>query len=55
MVLAHVLRCRSVLSGAAAGLIPLAIGIGLLIDSNMQAKAIASNPPTPPPPTYPTA
>jgi hypothetical protein len=40
VVLAAVVRVREVLSGAAVGLIPLAIGIGFLIDTKIQSKEI---------------
>jgi hypothetical protein len=39
-VLAHVEQERDVLSGAAASLIPLAIGIGFLIDAKIRRKEL---------------
>jgi hypothetical protein len=36
-----ILQVREVLAGAAAGLIPLAIGIGFLIDYNLQKRDLA--------------
>jgi len=44
--LTHIVQERLILCGAAVGLIPLAIGIGLLIDMGIQRKDL---PPTPPP------
>ena len=38
VVLAAIVRTREVLSGAAAGLIPFAIGVGFLIDYNLQKR-----------------
>ena len=38
--LAYVLRERDVLCGAACGLIPLGIGIGLLIDARIQSREL---------------
>jgi hypothetical protein len=38
VVLASVLHVREVLSGAAAALVPLAIGVGFLIDTRIQTK-----------------
>jgi hypothetical protein len=40
VVLAIILQVRPVLAGAAVGLIPLAIGVGFLIDTKIQAKEI---------------
>ena len=40
IALAEVLRVREVLCGAAVGLIPLAIGIGFLVDTNIQTREI---------------
>ena len=44
VMLAHVLDVRPILAGAAAGLIPLAIGVGLLIDARLQAAPPAAKP-----------
>jgi len=44
-MLTHVVGERLILCGAAVGLIPLAIGVGLLIDMGIQRKEL---PPTPP-------
>ncbi len=44
-VLAAILHERDVLAGAAAALVPLAIGVGLLIDAKMQERDL---PPAPP-------
>ena len=41
LVLAWILGVHEVLSGAAAGLIPLAIGIGFLIDYNLQKRDLS--------------
>jgi hypothetical protein len=41
LVLAEILQVRAVLSGAAAGLIPLAIGIGVFIDYNLQKRELS--------------
>jgi hypothetical protein len=41
IVLSMVLQERDVLSGAAAGIIPLAIGIGFFIDYNLQKRELA--------------
>ena len=41
LVLTEILQVRAVLSGAAAGLIPLAIGIGFFIDYNLQKRDMA--------------
>jgi len=46
MALTHIVQNRMVLCGAAVGLIPLAIGVGLLIDMSIQRK---DQPPAPPP------
>jgi hypothetical protein len=40
-LLAVILKERDVLAGAAAALVPLAIGVGLLIDARAQAREIA--------------
>lgn len=40
-LLEQILREREVLSGAAAGLIPLAIGIGFLVDYSLQKRELA--------------
>jgi len=61
MALTHITQERMVLCGAATGLIPLAIGLGLLLDASIQtrslkeAQAAAIAPPAPPvePPVYP--
>jgi hypothetical protein len=41
LVLEQVLHVREVLAGAAAGLIPLAIGIGFFIDYNLQKRELS--------------
>ena len=41
VVLEVILQVREVLSGAAAGLIPLAIGIGFVVDYNLQKRELA--------------
>ncbi len=41
IVLSVILRERDVLSGAATGLIPFAIGIGFLIDYNLQKREMS--------------
>jgi len=41
LVLEQILHVREILSGAAAGLIPLAIGIGFLIDYNLQKRDLS--------------
>jgi len=41
LVLTEILHVREVLSGAAAGLIPLAIGIGFFIDYNLQKRELS--------------
>jgi hypothetical protein len=41
LVLTVILQVREVLSGAAAGLIPLAIGIGFFIDYNLQKRELS--------------
>jgi hypothetical protein len=41
LVLAEILHVREILSGAAAGLIPLAIGIGFFIDYNLQKRELS--------------
>lgn len=61
MALTHITQERMVLCGAATGLIPLAIGFGLLLDASIQARSLkeaqaaAIAPPAPPvgPPVYP--
>ena len=40
IVLTIVVQVREVLSGAAAALIPLAIGVGFLVDTKIQTKAL---------------
>ncbi|MEO6923113.1 MAG: DUF6249 domain-containing protein [Bryocella sp.] len=40
VALAAIVQSRAVLSGAAVGLIPLAIGLGFLIDTKIQSKEI---------------
>lgn len=41
LVLTEILHVREVLSGAAAGLIPLIIGIGFFIDYNLQKRELS--------------
>ena len=41
LVLAEILQVRAVLAGAAAGLIPLAIGFGFFIDYNLQKRELS--------------
>jgi hypothetical protein len=41
LVLTEILHVREVLSGAAAGLIPLAIGVGFFIDYNLQKRELS--------------
>jgi hypothetical protein len=41
VVLTAILQVREVLSGAAAGVIPLAIGIGFFIDYNLQKRELS--------------
>jgi hypothetical protein len=41
VALASIVQVREVLSGAAVGLIPLGIGIGLLIDAHIQSREMA--------------
>ena len=41
VVLAAILHVREVLSGAAAGLIPLAIGVGFFIDYHLQKRELS--------------
>jgi hypothetical protein len=41
LVLASILHVREVLSGAAAGVIPLAIGVGFFIDYNLQKRELS--------------
>jgi len=41
LVLTAILQVRPVLAGAAAGLIPLAIGIGFFIDYNLQKRELS--------------
>jgi hypothetical protein len=52
VALAAVLQQRDVLCGAAVGLVPLAIGVGFLIDTRIQTHEIEesiANPQVPPP------
>jgi hypothetical protein len=46
IILAWILQQREVLSGAAAAIIPFAIGIGLLIDAWAQAREMGNGGPT---------
>jgi hypothetical protein len=46
-VLAWVVQQRDVLAGAAAAIIPFAIGVGLLIDARAQAREISGDGPQP--------
>lgn len=46
ITLSNILRERDVLSGAAAGIIPFAIGVGLLVDAWAQARDIEGGGPT---------
>jgi hypothetical protein len=51
IALATVLQERDVLAGAAAGLIPLGIGVGFLVDSRIQTRELeesTTNPPAQP-------
>lgn len=41
LVLAAILQVREVLAGAAAGFIPLAIGVGFFIDYNLQKRELS--------------
>lgn len=41
VVLAAILRQREVLAGAAVGLVPLAIGVGFMIDARLKARELA--------------
>jgi hypothetical protein len=41
VVLAYVVHTREVLAGAAAGLIPLALGLGFVVDYRLQRKEMA--------------
>jgi hypothetical protein len=41
VTLSYILRERDVLSGAAVGIIPLAIGIGFFIDYNLQKRELS--------------
>ena len=41
IVLSYIVQVREVLSGAAAGIIPLAIGIGFFIDYNLQKRELS--------------
>ena len=41
MVLAHIVNTHEVLSGGAVALIPLAIGVGFLIDYNLQKRDLS--------------
>jgi hypothetical protein len=45
-ILAWILHERDVLAGVPCGLIPLGIGVGFLIDANLQKRDIANNPTT---------
>jgi len=49
IALASVLQVREVLSGAAAGLIPLGIGVGFLIDARIQSRELEESTTNPPP------
>lgn len=44
VVLSVVVQVREVLSGAAAALIPLAIGVGFLIDTRIQSREMGEHP-----------
>jgi Domain of unknown function (DUF6249) len=48
IALATVLQIREVPSGAAAGLIPLGIGIGFLVDARIQSRELEESANTPP-------
>jgi hypothetical protein len=50
IALASVLQVRAVLSGAAAGLIPLGIGVGFLIDARIQSRELEEATSNPHPP-----
>ena len=52
IVLAWIVQERDVLAGAAAGIIPFFIGVGLLIDARAQAREIALTPTPYPPSSY---
>lgn len=41
VIVSNILRVRPILAGAAAGLIPLAIGIGFLVDYSLQKRELA--------------
>jgi hypothetical protein len=41
ITLSYILRERDVLTGAAAGIIPLAIGVGFFIDYNLQKRELS--------------
>jgi uncharacterized protein DUF6249 len=41
IVLSFIVQVREVLAGAAAGIIPLAIGIGFFIDYNLQKRELS--------------
>jgi len=43
-VLAGIVGERDVLAGAAAGLVPLGLGIGFLVDANLQKRALGEPP-----------
>jgi small-conductance mechanosensitive channel len=43
-ILSSILGERDVLAGAAAGLVPLGLGIGFLIDANLQKRALDGPP-----------
>ncbi len=47
IALAAVLQVRAVLCGAAVGLIPLGIGIGMLLDTRIQKQEMSELTPTP--------
>jgi hypothetical protein len=47
ITLSAVLQVRAVLCGAAVGLIPLGIGVGMLLDTHLQKKEISELPPEP--------
>jgi hypothetical protein len=49
IVLSTVLQERDVLCGAAAGLIPLGIGVGFLVDARIQSRELEEAANTPPP------
>jgi hypothetical protein len=49
VALAGVLQERDVLCGAAAGLIPLGIGVGFLVDAHIQTRELEESTSNPPP------